>query len=82
MKTKIFKFVLPVFALLMAVSFAFATQSSTVAQTAYYFHPVLGWQSVIIGDDCQDQAGNNCFIGSYQLYKDMSTSTPLRRVVP
>lgn len=81
MKTRFFKFILPVFAMLVAVSFAFATDTTSEAQTAYYFHPTLGWQSVVIGDDCQDQAGIACKIGAFQLYQDMSTSTPLRRAV-
>lgn len=80
MKTKFFKTVIAVFAILLAVSFAFAGESSPEAQTAYYFHPALGWQSVVIDDECRVQAGNNCFIGSFQLYKDMSISSPLRRL--
>jgi|26BtaG_2_1085354.scaffolds.fasta_scaffold00196_6 hypothetical protein len=80
MKTNFFKTVIAVFAILLAVSFAFAKESLPEAKTAYYFHPTLGWQSVVIGDDCKDQSGINCFIGPFQLYKDMSTSTPLRRL--
>jgi len=80
MKTKFFKFVLPVFALLMAVSFAFATKSTRVL-TAYYFNPSTGWQTTVVSDDCNRPAGQPCKIGAYQLYADMSFTNPLHRIV-
>jgi len=82
MKTKIFKFMLPVFAMLLAVGFAFATEVKTVSQTAYYNHPTAGWQSVVTGDECQDQSGFACTFNGFQLYKEMSTATPLRKITP
>ena len=82
MKTRILKIVLPVFAILLAVSFAFAAETTTEAKTAYFFHPVLGWQSVAIGDDCNKPAGEACKIGTFQLYGDRSTSNPLHRTAP
>lgn len=82
MKTKIFKFMLPVFAMLLAVGFAFATEVKTMSQTAYYNHPITGWQSVVIGNECQDRSGFECKFNGYQLYKEMSTATPLRKLTP
>lgn len=80
MITKFFKFVLPVFAVLLAVSFAFSTETKPVDQEAYYFHPISGWQQVTVGLECQDQAGTNCTFNNFQLYKEMSTATPLRKI--
>lgn len=79
MKTRFFKFVLPVFAMLLAVSFAFAEKSTEVL-TAYYFTP-SGWQTTSTSDDCIKPTGIQCKIGAYQLYGDMSFSNPLHREV-
>ncbi|MGV8815350.1 MAG: DUF6520 family protein [Gelidibacter sp.] len=80
MKTKVLKFVLPVFAILLAVSFAFATETIPVSQIGYYNHPISGWQEVNVGMECQPQAGINCTFNDFQLYKDKSTSFPLRKL--
>jgi len=82
MKTRFFKFVLPVFAILLAVSFAFATETKPMSQPAYYLHPISGWIEVTVGMECQPQAGVNCTYDDFQLYKDESTSFPLRKVAP
>ncbi len=82
MKTKIFKFILPIFAMLLAVGFAFATDVKTVSQTAYYNHPVLGVQSVTIGDECKVQSGFNCEFNGYPLFKEMALVNQLRKINP
>ncbi|MCK7591278.1 DUF6520 family protein [Subsaxibacter sp. CAU 1640] len=79
MKTKIFKFMLPVFAMLLAVGFAFATDVKTVSQTAYYNHPTLGVQSITIGDECQVQSGIDCKFNGLQLYREMALVNKLRK---
>lgn len=79
MKTKVLKSILPAFAILLAIGFAFATEAEPVSQTAYYEHPVSGVQSVTIGNECQDQSGIDCKFNGYQLYADMDTTIPLRK---
>lgn len=78
MKTSFFKIVLPAFAILLAVGLAFATETGTVSQTAYYQHPD-GVKSVTIGDECNPIGQINCTYFGYQLYAEASLSTPLRR---
>ncbi|TXG39574.1 DUF6520 family protein [Seonamhaeicola maritimus] len=79
MKSKVFKFILPAFALLLAVGFAFAAEDNYVSQTAYYNHPILGVQSVIIGDECQPSGAISCEFNGHQLYQEASLTTPLRK---
>ncbi|WP_298535860.1 DUF6520 family protein [uncultured Algibacter sp.] len=76
MKSKVFKFILPAFALLLAVSFAFATEESNASQTGYYNHPILGVQQ--ISTDCQAQGAVNCMEGSYQVFADEDLTIPLK----
>lgn len=82
MKTKVFKSVMPVFVMLMAIGMSFATNTVREAQTAYYQDPVLGVQSVIIGDECRDQNGIDCKFNGNQLYAEIALSTPLRKLNP
>lgn len=84
MKSTFLKLILPAFAIVLAVGLAFATEETTSSssQTAYYEHPVLGLQSVTVGNECQDQAGINCTYNGFQLYADMDTSIPLRKQNP
>lgn len=77
MKTKVFKLILPAFALLLAVSFAFATEETNATQTGYYEHPILGVQA--IQTDCNPTSGVNCMFGAFQVYAEPSLSTPLKR---
>lgn len=79
MKTKIFKFVLPVFAILLAVGFAFATEATIVSQTAYYDHPILGVQSTMVGDECDLEGEINCQFNGFQLYAEPTLVSPLRK---
>ena len=81
MKTKIFNFVLPVFAILLAVGFAFATEANIVSQTAYYNHPILGAQSTTVGDECQPDNANPCTFNGQQLYQEQELATPLKRPI-
>lgn len=75
MKTRFFKFVLPVFALFMAVSFAFAAESKSVAKTAYYFHPDLGWQTTMVDDNCNVEGTVPCLFLGIQTYSQPSTGS-------
>lgn len=78
MKTSFFKIVLPAFAILLAVGLAFATETGTVSQTAYYQHPD-GVMSVTISDDCEPYGQIDCKYFGNQLYAEPSLSTPLGR---
>lgn len=69
-------------AILFAIGLAFAIETNSVSQTAYYQHPTLGWQSVEVGLECQPQAGINCTINGFQLYKDQTATMPLRKLIP
>lgn len=75
MKTKVFKFILPAFALLLAVSFAFATEESNATTTGYYLHPILGVQP--ISTDCPETGIDVCMEGPYQVFKDQNLSIEL-----
>ncbi|TMU50749.1 DUF6520 family protein [Flagellimonas algicola] len=75
MKTKILKFILPAFAIIMAVGLAFATDESNATQTGYYNHPILGVQS--ISTDCPDFGTVQCMEGPYQVFKDQNLTIPL-----
>lgn len=55
MKAKFFKLLLPAFAILMAVGLAFATENENVVQEAYYFLPGVGWQTVMVEENCSDE---------------------------
>lgn len=75
MKTKILKFVLPVFAVLVAVSFAFATKSTSVDQIGHYYEPLLGWQSIVVGSECGFDGEVPCKYMGKQLYSQRDTSS-------
>lgn len=78
MKTKVFKFILPAFALLLAVSFAFATEdSNATSMVAYYYHPVLGVQQTTT--NCPDFGGQICKHGPYTLYSDPGLTSVIKR---
>ncbi|AWX43631.1 hypothetical protein HME9304_00622 [Flagellimonas maritima] len=70
MKTNVFKFILPAFAILLAVGFAFATEHTTVAQEAHYFLPGQGWQSTTVEDECYQGSSIPCEYNGIQLYSE------------
>jgi hypothetical protein len=85
MKTKVFKFILPAFAMLLAIGLSFATETNRSAQTGYYDDPfVPGVQSIIT--DCEKQpTGIHCATEEgYLLYDtpalDSAPNNELRRV--
>ena len=77
MKSKNFKFVLPAFAILFAISLSFATEANSDNQTGYYNHPILGIQPVPGGVDCQTQVSDDCTYLGYPVFADPSLSIPL-----
>lgn len=75
MKTKILKFVLPVFAMFLAMSMAFATNAST-DQVGYYDDPGMpGVQQV--STNCSIEGELNCKVDGFKVYSDPSLSIPL-----
>ena len=79
MKTKFLKFILPAFAIMMAIGLAFASEAETVYQTAYYNHPALGWQSVTAEADCGAMGDIPCTFNGNQLYAQPSYNSTLLR---
>jgi hypothetical protein len=78
MKTRFLKLVLPAFAILLAVGLAFATESNTVSQVAYYQTP-SGVMEVTIGEDCTINGDISCTYFGYQLYAEPTLITELGR---
>ena len=80
MKTKFLKFILPAFAIVMAIGLAFATEAETVYQDAYYNHPALGWQLTMAEAGCGESGTIPCKFNGNQLYSQPSySSTTLRK---
>lgn len=79
MKARLFKFALPVFALFIAVSFAFATEEAPTSTVGYYNHPILGVQAVPVQQACLQGTQVACQFNGFQLYKEASLSTPMRK---
>lgn len=77
MKTKVFKSVMPFFAMLLAMGMAFATSAST-DQIGYYDDPAMpGIQEV--STNCSLKGVINCEVDGFQVYSDPSLSIPLFR---
>lgn len=70
---------LPAFAIVLAIGLAFATESDTPSQTAYYQHPILGVQSTTVGDECFFGSEFPCTYNGYQLYKEPELINDLRK---
>lgn len=69
MKTKKIKFVLPVFAILLAVGFAFSTESKVVERDAYYNIPgTANWEKTTVGEECFTLGAIKCEFFGHQLY--------------
>lgn len=79
MKTKILKSVLPALAILMAVGFAFATEVDSTSRIAYYEHPLLGVQSVMVGSECNINGEIDCTFNGQQLYAEPTLQIELRK---
>ena len=79
MKSKVFKFVLPAFAILFAISLSFAMEANSYNQTGYYNHPILGIQQVPGGVDCDSSTDDACLYLGQQVYGDIELSDPLQK---
>jgi len=78
MKTGFLKLVLPAFVILLAVGLAFATESNTVSQVAYYQSP-SGVMQVTVSDECIPDGEIDCTYFGLQLYTEPTLITKLGR---
>lgn len=80
MKTRIFKTILPAFAILLAISLSFAAEANRTTQIGYYDDPLIpGIQQVTTSCD-PNATGSLCDYEGFQLYDEMALETPLKRV--
>ena len=79
MKTKIFKFVLPAFAILLAVSFAFATEADAFLNTGFIEGPSGPIQVQV---DCKSEIQEPCLYLGQQVYEHENYTSPLRKSRP
>ncbi|RDY57830.1 DUF6520 family protein [Flagellimonas nanhaiensis] len=79
MKNKLKKFVLPAFALLMAVSLAFATDAEAFLETGYIQGPTGPIQVQV---DCKSEIIDPCLYLGQHVYEDPQFSTPMRKSQP
>lgn len=80
MKTKVFKSILPAFALLLAVGVAFAaTESNSFTTDGYYDHPIAGPTAVPGGVNCQTSGQSDCTYQGLQVYAEIELETELHK---
>jgi hypothetical protein len=78
MKSKILKFVLPAFAILLAVSLSFATVNNAPSQTGYYDDPFIpGIQQVPGGTECPTIGDEYCMYDDHQVYGNQALTIEL-----
>lgn len=70
MKTRVLKAFLPLFAMLLGVGLAFAAETKPVSQTAHYYNPNQGWESIMVDDSCFDGGVIACKFAGFQLYAE------------
>ncbi|WP_166962497.1 DUF6520 family protein [Yeosuana marina] len=78
MKSKVFKIMLPAFAILLAISLSFATEATNSSQTGYYDDPFIpGIQEVPGGVDCPTTGEVTCKYNGHDVYADRAMTQPL-----
>ncbi|WP_339917141.1 DUF6520 family protein [Yeosuana marina] len=78
MKSKVFKIMLPAFAILLAISLSFATEATNSSQIGYYNDPSIpGIQQVLGGVDCPDHGEVSCEFNGFQVYADQALTIKL-----
>ncbi|MAU15389.1 MAG: hypothetical protein CMH46_07605 [Muricauda sp.] len=75
MKTGFVKLALPAIAILLAVGLAFATEEEPMLQVAHYYHPIEGWQTTMVDENCINGNQIPCTQDGYQLYEEPSFSS-------
>tara|TARA_R110002073_G_scaffold329984_1_gene513274 strand:+ start:543 stop:791 length:249 start_codon:yes stop_codon:yes gene_type:complete len=78
MKSKFFKIILPAFAILLAISLSFATESNRVSQIGYYDDPFIpGIQQVPGGTECPTNGDEYCMYDGHQVYGNQALTLEL-----
>lgn len=78
MKTKVLKSVLPIVAVVCAIGLAFATETTSMSNPAYYDDPdIEGIQELEEGVDCPTTGKDPCLYNGFQLYADQGLSVEL-----
>ncbi len=68
MKSKVLKMMLPAFAILLAISLSFASESLTMSQNGFYDDPFVPGIQHVTTNCIKNGTGNLCKEGIYQLY--------------
>lgn len=76
MKTKVFKSVLPLLVMILAIGLSFATQSPTVDQLGYFQNSLSEWQSIVVGPECGLTGDEPCLYMDKQLYTQPDIDSP------
>lgn len=79
MKTKVFKPILPIFAILLAVGFAFATEADAFLNTGYIQGPS---GPIEVQVDCKSEIPDLCLFNNQQVYEDQGLTIPMRKSNP
>ena len=78
MKTKVLKFVMPVFAFILAMVLAFATGTKDNSRIGYYPDPVTG-EPQEINVDCDSSTDKLCKFEGIQVYAEPEFDTELKK---
>ncbi len=76
MKTKILKFVLPAFAILLAISLSFATETDSFSNTGYIEGPT---GAIPVQVDCNNTTQDQCYYLGQEVFQDTGLSIPLKK---
>ncbi|MCX2681898.1 DUF6520 family protein [Galbibacter sp. EGI 63066] len=79
MKTKVLKSILPVFAILLVVGFAFATEADAFLNTGYIQGPS---GPIEVQVDCESEIPDACLYLDQQVFEDPEYTTPMTKSQP
>ncbi|WP_111309840.1 DUF6520 family protein [Confluentibacter sediminis] len=79
MKTKKIKSILPVFAILLAIGFAFGTEAEAFLNTGFIEGPN---GPIEVQVDCESEIQDACLFLGQQVYADEDYETPLTKSRP
>jgi hypothetical protein len=81
MKSKVFKIMLPAFAILLAISLSFATEATNSSQIGYYFDSNLG-EIVSTSVDCNSTSPDPCEVNGHQVFAERELLNALYKTTP
>ncbi|WP_066223747.1 DUF6520 family protein [Formosa haliotis] len=79
MKTSFFKFIMPAFAILLAVGLAFASNSTELLNVGYIQGPSGPIQVQV---DCESEVEEPCTYLEQQVFKDQNYNEPMTKSLP